>query len=84
MNIDEMTLQINLEQVRRGVRSRMPGIRKCADCGEPFIANGSPVKWCPECRVNHHMECRDCGESFRLHKDGLVICESCQRQFSLF
>ncbi len=70
--------------VATGRKSRAPGIRRCTDCREAFIADTSGLGWCPTCRPNHHRRCADCGQPFANTPAGDRLCDCCRQQLSLF
>jgi hypothetical protein len=77
-------LLINLRDIRNGVKSRAPGIRRCRDCTQPWIDDHSGLPCCTDCRVNHHRACQQCGTAFRNTEQGDRFCFSRTNQDSLF
>lgn len=83
MVFDHKELQRNLARVQNGVLHRAPGIRKCADCHEPYIQDESGLNWCPDCRVHHVRRCSDCTIRFFCTREGHTRCPSCRQQLAL-
>jgi hypothetical protein len=76
-------LQISLYQVQAGVKARVPGIRRCHDCRNPYIDDQSGLPYCRNCRADHNRNCGQCGTTFRNTTDGAHLCKSCLNQPSL-
>lgn len=74
----------HLMLVRTGRKSRAPGIRKCPDCAEAFIADDTGIPHCPTCRTGHRRRCTDCHAWITNTADGERQCLSCRDQISLF
>ncbi len=81
---DAEYLRRNLRLVTAGIKSRAPGIHRCTDCRDPWIADDSGLSWCRGCRVNHRRTCGHCHTSFTNTPDGDELCECCRNQHALF
>ncbi len=77
-------LRRNLRLVAAGVKSRAPGIRRCTDCRDPWIADNSGLSLCPDCRVQHLRVCGDCHRPFTNTRAGDRLCMCCRDQHPLF
>jgi hypothetical protein len=69
--------------VRTGRKTRAPSIRRCDDCGEPFIGDSSGLSYCPTCRPTHQRRCADCTQLFPNTPTGDRRCGCCRHQLAL-
>ena len=85
MNPTDLTsAQRNLRLVQSGRKTRAAGIRRCADCTNPYIDDHSGLTLCLTCRPNHTRQCAQCPARFTNTPTGDRLCQSCRQQPSLF
>ncbi len=77
-------LRHNLMLVQTGQRDRAPGIRRCADCHEPWIDDHTGLSWCRTCRPEHRRRCAHCHTFIAITPDGDRLCDCCREQTALF
>lgn len=80
------TQRRDLERVRRGIKARASGIRKCPRCRQPYIVDipARVMPLCPDCRPTVLFTCRQCAVRFQGNGEGLALCTCCRAQPSLF
>ena len=69
--------------VQTGRKNRAPGIRRCADCAQPFIDDHTGLGHCATCRVTHRRHRADCRQPFLNTPAGDRLCASCRNQLAL-
>lgn len=79
-----MHLLANLRSVQTGHRTRAAGIRRCRDCGQPYIDDRVGLPHCPNCRTNHRRYCRGCRVLIPNTTEGNRLCDCCKDQMLLF
>lgn len=82
----EDVLRRDLERVRRGIKVRASGIRKCPRCHEPYIVDipARVMNFCPDCRPRMLFRCTQCDVKFQGNREGVQLCPCCRNQPPLF